>query len=238
MRFGFQSWVAALLVLACGCATRTPPLPPPAPAPAAKPPRGIVLTPPKQFDIHCALKVKGGMLEELQRSMAAVQTCLEVTVEPMGFRFFELPQTHLVFDAAKQELQVLLDKTVCAKQHEALTGAVARVAVSELDCIHFFDVDTATGIARQQERYEVDYVLSAKDGAPFNTWRNLALEVNGKPADWEDFVGDGLKFDWLPPVIKIKITGLDADGQKMKVEISCKNATLQTLIHARSDDKE
>ncbi|MCX7009612.1 MAG: hypothetical protein NTY53_20605 [Kiritimatiellaeota bacterium] len=233
MLLRLQRAAMVLLLAAFGCATR----PPPTSALPITPPCNSEPTQPKKFNINCALKVKGGTLAELQRSMAAAQTCLTVKVEPMGFRIFDIAQTRLTFDAAKQELQVRLNDTVCAKQHAALTGAVARVAVCALDCFHFFDVDTTTGVARQQERYDVDYVLEAKPGQPFSEWSKVSLQINDKPADWEDFIGEGVKFDWLPPVVKIKIEGTDANGQRQKVEISFKNATLHTLLRTRAEDE-
>ena len=128
--------------------------------------------------------------------------------------------------------------TVCARARVKLTGAVARVAVCTLDCFHFFDVDTVTGVARQQERYKVDYTLSARPGQPISAWRNVSLQVNDKPADWEDFLGEGLRFDWLPPVVTIKIEGDDAAGRHRKVDYSSANETLRALRASRADKDE
>ena len=213
--------VGACLLLLSGCSTQ-----PMAPGTA---PCSLGPTRPREFCIICAMHVKGRTLEDLQRALAAAQTCLTIDVEPLGFRLFDLPQAGLAYDAAKEELQVLLNGATCARQHARLTGAVARVGICALDCFHFFDVDTATGIARRQARYEVDYVLSAKPGPPFDTWRDIRLLINEKPADWAGFTGRGLRFDWLPPTVKVTIEGTDAAGHRMREERSSVNETLQAL---------
>jgi hypothetical protein len=226
MLFRCQSaWLLALLLV--GCATRQPSV---SSIPSVTLPCDPSPEPPKKFGINCALKVKGGTLEELHQAMKGAQTCFGVKVEPLGLRLFDIPQAGLAFDTARQELQVRLNNSLCAKQQVALTGAVARVAISSLDCVLFFDVDTKSGVARQQARFEVDYVLSATLGPPFSEWHDLALQINDQSADWSEFIGDGLKFDWLPRTIKIKITGTDADGRRLTADCSTKNQTLSTLL--------
>ncbi len=220
-----MSVVACLLLP--GCATQ-----PSAPETTA---RKLGQPQAQEFCIICAMHVKGGKLENLQRALTAAQTCLTIDVEPMGFRLFDLPQAGLAYETAKQELQVQLNGAVCARQHAQLTGAVARVGVCSLDCFHFFDVDTATGVGRHQARYEVDYVLSAKPGPPFSTWRDIRLLVNDKPADWANFTGRGLHFDWLPPTVKITIEGTDAAGHRVRELRSSSNETLQALRGACLD---
>lgn len=217
-----------LLLAWCGCATRSPPAVPPAVTL-----RSITLQQPQQFGVICAMTVKGGTLADLQLAMAAAQACITVEVEPLGFRLFDVPQAGLSYDAVRRELQVQLNGTVLARQHVKLTGAKARVAVCALDCFHFFDVDTATGVARQQERYEVDYVLTARLGLPYTAWRDVSVQVNGQPADWEDFIGAGLRFDWLPPEVTVTIEGTDAQGRRVKAVCSSRNETLRALRATR-----
>ncbi len=159
-------------------------------------------------------------LVNILEALAMVVGSLDVGVEPHGLRIFDKAPVVLHYDRAEKKIALLLNgKPIGPQRDLVLEGDSARLAVRSLDCVYIFEIDVATGVAKQIARFEKDFTVTFKPSKEFVALRDIAVTINKKQHDWQELLR-GANFDFLPKQFKVRLEGAMPDGRRVTVELN------------------
>jgi tetratricopeptide (TPR) repeat protein len=182
------------------------------------------------------LIVKDDKLTEFRRALGSVQASFTMNVQPRGLRLFDVAPVKLKYDPAKKHLLALLGKNPCCDPIPFTPEReTARVAIHSLDCCYIFEVDSRTGEAKKQARFEGDYRLQVRAGIKLAA-AAVTATINGERYDWGALL-DGHRFDYLPEALDVALDGKRRSGEPVHVrfKVRVQEPKIQPLYEEKDE---
>ena len=192
-----------------------------------------------ELRLAIAVVVKDDKGDDLRRDVAAAAGSLSMNVQPQGLRLFDDVPITLRYDPAKKEIEALLGQSRCGKPASldlSAAGAEARVAVTSLDRIYIFAVNTATGEMKETARYEKDYVLTFKPGTRLLALSDAQVKIHGKRYGWDE-LQKGVTLDQLPKELDVMVEGTTPAGRRITshARLHVREPTLPPAAKAKTE---
>lgn len=180
---------------------------------------------PFALDVDVESKLKKGSQEDLAAAREKADGSLSVNVEPEGFRLFEEAKTaEFRYDAKEGAFKVLLNGSPCAAGMPfEPRKKILLMELRTLDCVYYYEVDTAAGITKLTSKFEYDYVLRIKAGPGFKNWTDIEIKVGDKTYDPAK-AAEGIGFDYLPKKLEIEVRGTTPEGKSDKMTYTVRPA--------------
>lgn len=173
----------------------------------------------KELRLDLSVVFKDATQEQFQREMENVAAVVNVTFQPAGLRIFDVAPASLTYDSQKKQAAVTLNGTRCGEWFPLeVRGEKARVAVASLDGVYIFEVDAASGKAKNAARFEKDYSIKFQPGLKLAGLSDVVVMINDKRCNWEKLLQDGIAFDVLPDVLSISLEGTTPTGRRISIK--------------------
>ncbi len=168
--------------------------------------------------LQVTMQVKDGREQELEAARRTAQGTLSIHVQPAGFRLLDLKECRLEYRRETEEIAVLLHDAPAGKAHPCPLGTKpARLLVTSLDCVYLFEVDPVAGTVTPAGRFEYDYEIRITADERLRAFQGRDIKIGEQTVTWAELQA-GVKVDFLPPFLEIRLEGPGANGERAQMD--------------------